>query len=84
MEEEGVFPRHQYAYRKGLGTYDAMLDIVCVGQAALDREKEIVVVQIDFSTAFDCVNPSRLVYKWLDVGVGGAVCDVMASDIAYW
>ena len=28
METERVFPRHQYAYRKGLGTFDALLDIV--------------------------------------------------------
>ena len=28
MEKKGVFPRHQYAYRKGLRTYNASLDIV--------------------------------------------------------
>ena len=28
METDGVFPKHQYAYRKGLGTCDALLDIV--------------------------------------------------------
>ena len=28
LETECVFPRHQYANRKGLRTYDALLDIV--------------------------------------------------------
>ena len=28
LECDGVFPRHQYGYRKGLGICDAMLDIV--------------------------------------------------------
>ena len=49
MQTECVFPRHQYAYRKGLGTCDAMLDIVCSAQAALDRGRELAGVQIDFS-----------------------------------
>ena len=44
-----MFPDHKYAFRKGLGTCDAMLDIVCVGQAALDRGRELAVLQIDFS-----------------------------------
>ena len=43
METEGVFPRHQFAYRKGLGTCDASVDIVCARQAALDRERELAV-----------------------------------------
>ena len=56
METEGVFHRHQYAYRKGLETCDALLDIVCAGQAALGHGRELAVVQIDFSAAFDRVS----------------------------
>ena len=63
METEGVFPRHMYAYRKGLGTFYALLGIVCMGQASLDRGRELAVVQIDFSAAFDCENHSGLLYK---------------------
>ena len=44
MESEGVFPRHQCAYRKGLGTCDALLDIVYAGQATLDNGRELAVV----------------------------------------
>ena len=37
METKGVFQRYQYAFRKGLGTWDALLDIVRAGQVVLDR-----------------------------------------------
>ena len=79
MESEGVFPRHQYAYRKGLETYDAPLDIVYAEQVTLDRGRELAVIQIDFRAAFDRVNHSGLLYKLRDVGVGGAVFDVLSG-----
>ena len=53
MEIEGVFPSHQYVYRKERLTCDAMLDIVCARQVALDRRREFAVLQIDFSAVFD-------------------------------
>ena len=37
MESEGVFLRHQCAYRKGLGTCDALLDMYCAVKAAMNR-----------------------------------------------
>ena len=40
---------------KELGTFDAMLDIVCEGQAVLYRGRELVVVQIYFSNAFESI-----------------------------
>ena len=51
---------HQYAYRKGLGTCDALLDIVFEGQVALDRGRELAVVQIVFRAIFDRVNHPEL------------------------
>ena len=42
------------------------------GQYALDRGRELAVVQIDFSASFDRVSRSGLLYKLRDVGVGGA------------
>ena len=77
-----AFTRHQYSYCKGPGTRDALLDIVCAGQAALNRERELAVVQIDFSATFDRVSHSGFLYKLRDVGVGGAVFDVIAVFIS--
>ena len=59
-----------------------MRDIVCARQAASGRERELAVVQIDFSAAFDFLNHSGLLYKLHDVGVGGAVFDVIASFLS--
>ena len=52
MEIEDVFPTHQYAYHKRLGTCDALLDIVWAGHAASDLVSELAVVQIEFSATF--------------------------------
>ena len=41
-----MLPTTQFAYRKGLGTCDAVLE----------RGQEARIVQIDFSAAFDRVN----------------------------
>ena len=71
LERSGVLSSHQYSYRKGLGTCDALLDIVCAGQLELDRGGELALVQIDFSAAFDRVNHWGLVFKLREAGVGG-------------
>ena len=58
LERSGVLSSHQYTYRKGLGTSDALLDIVCAGQLESDRGGELALVQNNFSAAFDSVNLS--------------------------
>ena len=63
MERSSVFSEHQYSYCKGLGTCDALLDIVCAGQAALDRGFQLALIQIDFSAVFDRENHSSRLFK---------------------
>ena len=76
--EEGSFlPPSQYAYRKGLGTCDALLHISQVGQSALERGSEVLLVQLDFSAAFDMVNHLGLLYRLQLVGVGGRFLRVL-------
>ena len=84
MESEGLFHRHQYAYRKGLVTCDASLDIVCGGLAALDRVRELTVVQIDFSAAFDLVSNYRILFKLRHVVVGATDLYVTAVILVGW
>ena len=71
MERSGLFPIHQYAYRKGIGTCDALLDIVCSGQRELDGGRELALVQLDFSADFDRVNRRGLLFRLRDAGIGG-------------
>jgi hypothetical protein len=82
MEAESLFPPHQYAYRQCLGTCDAMLDICCGCQSALDRGEESIVVSIDFSAAFDRVSHTGLIYKLQTAGVGGSVLSVIGNFLA--
>ena len=78
MESEGDFPRHQYTFRKGLESCDAMLEIVCAGQETL----ELALVLFDFSAAFDPVSHSGILHKLRDVGVGDAVVDIIAGFVS--
>ena len=46
------------------------MNIVCKGQEALDRRRELAVVQIDLSSAFHRESQSGFLYMLRDVGVG--------------
>ena len=64
MERNSVLPTTQLAYRKGLGTCDALLCVLHTLQSALDSGKEARIVQIDFSAAFDRENHRGIIlYK---------------------
>ena len=82
LERSGILPSHQYSYRKGLGTCDALLDIVCAGQLELDRGGELALVQIDFRAAFDRVNHGGLVFKLREAGVGGLILKVFQNFLS--
>ena len=56
MEGRGVLPTTQFAYRKGLGAFDALLCVAHSLHSALEMGQEARIVQIDFSAAFDKVN----------------------------
>ena len=56
MERSGVLPSTQFAYRKGLGTCDALLCVSHTLQSALESGQEARIVQIDFSAAFERLN----------------------------
>ena len=58
----GVLPTTKFAYRKGLGTCDALLCVSHTLQSALERGQDARIVQIDFSAAFDRVNHQRILY----------------------
>ena len=82
LERFRVLSSHQYSYRKGLGTCDALLDIVCAGQLELDRGGELALVQIDSSAAFDRVNHGVLVFKLREAGVGGLILNVFQNFLS--
>ena len=78
----GVIPTTQFAYRKGLGTYDALLCMSHTLQSALESEQEARIVQIDFSSAFDRVNHQGILYKLCYVFIGGSVLSILTQFIS--
>ena len=59
-----------------------MLDIVYARQAALDRGRELAVVQIEIGAEFDRESHSELLYKLSDVVVGGLVFDIITGFLS--
>ena len=81
MERNGVLPTTQFAYRKGLGTCDALLCVSHTLHSALESGQEARIVQIDFSAAFDRVNNQGILYWLCSVGIGGSVLSILTQFV---
>ena len=84
MECRGLLPTTQFAYRKGLGTCDALLCVAHTLQSALEMGQEATTVQIDISADFDRVSYQRILFKLCSVGVGGSVLSVLTQFLSNW
>ena len=62
-----MLPTTQFAYRKDLCTYDALLYVSHALQSTLDSGQEARIVQIDFSAAFDTVKGFVLIILSMEV-----------------
>ena len=82
MECSGVLPTTQFAYRKGLGTCDALLCVSHTLQSTLESGQEARIVQIDFSAAFDRVNHQGILYKLCSTGIGGSVLSILTQFLS--
>ena len=82
MECSGVLPTTQFAYRKGLGTSDALLCLSHTLQSALESGQEARIVQIEFTAAFDRVNHQGILYKLHSVGIGGSVLSILTQFLS--
>ena len=72
----------EFAYRKGLGTYDTLLCVSDTLQSALDSGQEARIVQIDYSSAFDRVNHLGIIYRLCSVGIGGYVLSILIQFLS--
>ena len=77
IERSGMLPTTQFAYRKGLGTSDALLCVSHTLQSALESGQEAMIAQIDFRAAFDRVNHQEILYKLCSVGIGASVWSIL-------
>ena len=74
MECNGLLRTTQFAYRKGLGTCDALLCVFYTLKSALESGQEARIVQIDFSAAFDWVNHQGILNRLCSVGIEALSC----------
>ena len=76
-----MLPTSQFAYRKGLGTCNALL---CVSQhrSILDSGQGARTMQIDFSAAFDNLNHRGILYRLCSVGIGGSVLSILTQFLS--
>ena len=77
-----MLPTTQFAYRKGLGTSDALLCVSHTLQSALKSGQEARIVQIDFSAAFHRVNHLGILYRLCSVGIGGSVLSILRQFVS--
>ena len=77
-----MLPTTQFAYRKGLGTCDALLCVSHRLQSALESGQEARIVQIDFSADFDKVNHQGILYKICSVGITGSVLSILTQFLS--
>ena len=77
-----MLPTTQFAYRKGLGTCDALLCVQHTLQRVLESGKDARIVQFDFSAAFDWVNYQEILYKLCSVGIGGSVLSILTQFLS--
>ena len=82
MKRSGVLPTTQFAYRKGLGTCDALLCVSHTLQSSLESGKEARILQIDFSVAFEWVNHLGILYKLCSVGAGAFVVSILTQFLS--
>ena len=84
MERNGVLRTTEFAYRKDLGTCDALLCVSHTPQSALESGQEARIVLIDFSAAFDRVNHQGILYRLCSVGIGGSVFSILTQFLSNW
>ena len=76
LQEICFLPAAQFAYRKGLGNTDALLTISHHLQEPLDTGMGSYIVQPDFSTTFDRLSHSDILFKLMSIGLGGSVLSI--------
>ena len=82
MKQSGVLPTTQFAYRKCLGTCDALLCVSYTLQSALERGQEVRIVQINFRAAFDRFNHQGILNKLCAVGIGSSVLSILTQFLS--
>ena len=72
-----LFQNLHFGFYKGLDACDAILTITTFVQKAVVSSREVCMVSLDFSAAFDSVNQKALISKLRQLGVGGHFLSIL-------
>ena len=73
LTSKSILCPHQYGFRKGLSTFDALNSMTSDIFAALDKHKSVIGVFVDFQKAFDTVPHELLLKKLSHYGIRGCI-----------
>ena len=79
LKQRNILNNRQFGFRPGLNTFDAVNTFMSDLYTSLNNHKSIISIFIDFSKAFDTVQPSILLDKMFHYGVRGCVHDWFKS-----
>lgn len=75
LDNNNLILDNQYGFRKNLGTDDAILDLTSFVYDNLNKSQKVLVVSLDISKAFDCVNKNTLQLQLKKHGISGKALD---------
>ena len=73
LVKNNILCKHQFGFRAGLSTTDAVVEFLDVVYDCINKNKAIITVFLDFSKAFDTVNHEILIEKLYQYGIRGNV-----------
>lgn len=79
LKTNGVLHKNQYGFIEGMGTADAMHEVIKEITNNLDKNKKCIGVFLDLAKAFDTVNHEKLLDVLSHYGVRGTVSNVFRS-----
>jgi hypothetical protein len=81
---QGIQPT-QYAFRKGMGvgTTDALIKVVDEISSINDKKKSGQILCIDFSKAFDRLQPNLLKDKMISLNMNTNLCKLIGSFLSH-
>ncbi|CAK1602560.1 unnamed protein product [Parnassius mnemosyne] len=74
LKDNHILPEIQSGFRRGYGTETALLHVTDDITTASDKGKGSILVLLDFTRAFDCINHDILLAKLSYYGVSEATC----------